>query len=100
MRGTHRMRDWEIAKYSAIVSREIERIKVLPSHRRSFVEENVCPANIIQTLEALGWEQVDFESNGWEQDTWYYFSHQDYNFQITLFYCGYTFNIELYRTED
>ena len=79
MRGTYHMRDWEIAKYNAIVSREIERIKVLPSHRRSFVEENVCPANIIQTLEVLGW---------------------DYDFQITLFYCGYTFDIELYRTED
>lgn len=100
MRGTYRMRDWEIAKYSAILSREVERMKVLPSHRRSFVEENVCPANIIQTLEALGWERIDFESNGWEQDTWYYFAHQDYDFEITLFYCGYTFNIELYRTKD
>lgn len=100
MRGTNRMRDWEIAKYNAIVSREIERMKVLSSHRRSFVEENVCPANIIQTLKALGWEKVDFESNGWEQDTWYYFSHPNYDFQITLFYCGYTFDIELYRTED
>ena len=100
MRGTHRMRDWEIAKYSAIISREIERMKVLPSHRRSFVEENICPANITQTLEALGWVREDFESNGCEQDTWYYFSHQDYDFQIILFYCGYTFNIELYRKED
>lgn len=100
MRGTHCMREWEIAKYNAIVSREIERIKVLPVYRCSFVEENVCPANIIQALENLGWEKVDFESNGWEQDTWYYFSHPDYDFQITLFYCGYTFDIKLYRTED
>lgn len=100
MRGTHSMREWEIPKYEAILSREIERMKVLPSHRRSFVEENVCPANIIQTLEALGWERIDFESNGWEQDTWYYFVHQDYDFGITLFYCGYTFKIELYRTEN
>lgn len=100
MRGKYQMRDWEIAKYNAIVSREIERIKVLPSHRRSFVEENVCPANITQILETLGWEEVDFESNGWEQDTWYYFSHPDYDFQLTLFYCGYTFDIALYRTED
>ena len=100
MRGMYHMRDWEIAKYKSIIFREIERIKVLPSYRRSFVEENVCPANIIQTLEALGWERVDFDSNGWEQDTWYCFSHPDYDFQLILFYCGYTYDIELYRTED
>jgi len=46
-----------------------------------------------------GWCDDDFETNGWEDDTWYYFSHEDYEYQVVIYYCGYTFSIEMYRSD-
>lgn len=57
------------------------------------------PAEISDMLEELGWESDESSSNGWEQDTWIPFAHEDYGFGLTLAYSGYYWTMELYRSD-
>ena len=57
------------------------------------------PAEISNMLEELGWEFDEYDSNGWEQDTWIPFSHEAYGFCLVLAYSGYYWTMELYRSD-
>ena len=58
---------------------------------------DIAPCHICDAMKTLGWEQDESDSNGWENDTWYYFSHPNYNYVLVMFYCGYTFELKMYR---
>ena len=56
---------------------------------------NLGPSQFMQLLENLGYERDDdWDSNGWEQDTWYYFDKPAAK-SLCLFYCGFTGKILL-----
>ena len=61
---------------------------------------NLGPSQFMQLLENLGYERDDdWDSNGWEQDTWYNF-FKDGHPSLTLFYCGYDGEIRLSLKEE
>lgn len=57
------------------------------------------PSEIDSTLQDLGWERLDFDSNGWQQDTWYWYANPDYDFQLTMEYSGFYGDLKLYRRD-
>ena len=99
MRGRYQMMDWELEKWVQQLTVAIAELTRDKSKAIDFTNDDVCPANIEKTLEKMGWEWDDINTNGWENDTWIYFSHNDYDFGLTLFYCGYTFEMNLYRSD-
>lgn len=71
----------------------VDRIQKDPSFEYIFNDRSLSPAEVYDILENLGWEQTMFEDNGWEQDTWYVFSHPDQPQEIRLFYSGFYWNM-------
>lgn len=57
------------------------------------------PSEVDETLQELGWERLDFDSNDWEQDTWYWYSNPNYDFQLTMEYSGFYGDLKLYRRD-
>lgn len=101
MRGTYNLTGEELDLYTGTIQAIIERL-CLPSFRREQIELSkldIAPCHVDDILKNLGWIRNDFESNGWENDTWYYYINTDYNFGLIMFYCGYTFKLVLYRTD-
>ena len=74
--------------YNDLADAEIERllpifkgiITVLESEEYDSIEVsmiNVGPKDVMDILNVLGYEREDgWNTNGWEQDTWYYFDKQ------------------------
>lgn len=58
-----------------------------------------APSELDEILREEGWERLDFETNGWQQDTWYHYSHSDYDFQLTMEYSGFYGDLKLYRND-
>lgn len=56
---------------------------------------DLSPANIKYLLESMGYELDNYDSNGWEQDTWYYFNIPEYHCRLVMYYCGFTFDLTL-----
>ena len=51
-------------------------------------------------LECIGYERKDdWETNGWEQDTWYYYTKEGHP-ELCLRYCGYDGEIKLCLCEE
>lgn len=100
MRGSYSLKDWEAEKWKREFLRFIKRLETFKNENIDLTSFDLCPSNVVDILELLGWEQGDFDSNGWEQDTWYDFAHPDYDFEVVFFYCGYTFQMYLSRKED
>ena len=75
------------------------------TNKQDFVldlRESLCycsPAEIDSTLQNLGWERLDFDSNGWQQDTWYWYANPNYDFQLTMEYSGFYGDLTLYRRD-
>ena len=101
MRGSYSLKDWEAEKWKREFLRFIKRLESIKSENENIdlTSFDLCPSNVVDILELLGWEQSDFDSNGWELDTWYDFTHPDYDFEVGFFYCGYTFRMYLSRKE-
>lgn len=59
----------------------------------------ITPSGIDDILEELEWEREDFDANGWQQDTWYNYSHNDYNFGLIMEYGGFYGGLKLYRSD-
>lgn len=97
MRGKYHMMDWEQQRWKYIITKAIEKMEKTPDYTEDLTQQDICPANIRQTLESIGWEEIGFDTNGWQNDTWYFFSHPDYDFEIVLYYEGITFDHKLYR---
>lgn len=60
---------------------------------------NASPSDIHEFIESLGWTYLEFDSNGWQQDTWYYYKHEDYSFSLVMNYGGFYGGIVLYRAD-
>ena len=57
---------------------------------------DLSPEQVIQMLNFLGYEETSHESNGWEQDTFYYYTHKNHK-ELCFFYSGHygTMNLSL-----
>lgn len=99
MRGKYTMMDWEEQKWVQRLTVAIAELTRDKSKAIDFTNDDVCPANIVSTLEKMGWEWDEQDDNGWQNDCWIYFSHYDYDFVLILHYCGYTFEMQLYRSD-
>lgn len=99
MRGQYHMMDWEEDRWKTVFSKAIEKFAEDrdPPYEEILTQQDICPANVVHVLELLGWEDTVYDTNGWQNDTWYYFSHPDYDFEIGMYYEGYTFELKLYR---
>lgn len=60
---------------------------------------NISPFEVNEALKDLGWNKKSFDQAGWQGDTWIKYNHPNYLFELVLFYCGYTFEILLYRSD-
>lgn len=58
-----------------------------------------APSELDDILQEDGWERLDFDENGWQQDTWYWYAHPDYDFQLTMEYSGFYGDLKLYRRD-
>ena len=99
MRGKWQMRDWEKDFWKSALEKRIAELKTGIVDTIDLTDEDLCPENVIDTLEILGYEYDDVDMNGWEQDTWITFTNAE-NHGVTLFYCGRTFEMKLYLTEE
>lgn len=99
MRGRYDMCSWEVEKWKQELEVIISRLTYNQQHQEDLTNYDLCPANVRSVLEKMGWTDADMSDNGWEQDTWYTFSHPDYDFDLTLYYEGYTFEMKLYRSD-
>lgn len=95
MRGRWNMMDWELEKWKQELTAAIARLSYNKQHQEDFTHLDVCPANLIDALRDMGWED-----DGWQNDCWTYFSHYDYDFVLVLYYCGHTFELKLYRADN
>ena len=99
MRGRYLMLPWEQEKWKQELSAIIDKLSYNQRHEENLTNYDLCPANVCQTLENLGWEEEDLDVNGWQHDTWYRFSHPTYPFGLVFYYEGYTFEMKLYRSD-
>ena len=99
MRGKYHMMDWEMIKWKLVLQQIIAQLVQNKLHQEDLTNYDVCPSNLIDALREMGWEDDEQEANGWQHDTWIYLSHPDYNFCLVLYYCGYTFEIKIYRSD-
>lgn len=99
MRGKYHMMDWEEKKWMQRLTVAIAELVQDKSKQIDFTNDDVCPANIVNILRKMGWEDDVQSENGWENDTWIPLAHEDYNFSLILYYCGYTFELKLYRSD-
>ena len=60
----------------------------------------VTPSDVDEILQLLGYNRDTFDTNGWEQDTWYYYSKPDTR-GLCMFYSGFygTLTLSLWETE-
>ena len=94
------MMDWELEKWTQEIAGVIKHLEWDENHQEDMSHWDACPSNIREALENLGWvEAEDMEDNGWQHDTWYTFAHPNHDFQLTFYYCGYTFEMKLYRKQ-
>ena len=100
MRGRYILLPYEQEMWKQELSLVITRLSHNQRDTEDLTNRDLSPANARDVLELLGWEESrDRDENGWEQDTWYYFKHPDFDFELTLYYTGYTFSMELYRSD-
>lgn len=98
MRGEWNLREWEKLHWTTFFERKIEELKSNRIETIDLTKEDLCPENVIDILEAMGYEYDDCLANGWEQDTDIYFTSEEVN--LRLFYCGRTFQMELTLLEE
>ena len=98
MRGEWNLRDWERTYWQVFFEKEIEKLESDSIKTVDLTKEDLCPENVIDILEAMGYESDDCAVNGWEQDTDIYFTNGKTN--LRLFYCGRTFKMELMLADE
>lgn len=58
-----------------------------------------APSDIDDYFVDIGWHRDSCETNGWQQDTWYYYYHKDYTFRMVMEYSGFYGGLKLYRED-
>ena len=61
MRGKYHMMDWEQQRWKYIITKAIEKMEKTPDYTEDLTQQDICPANIRQTLESIGWEEIGFD---------------------------------------
>lgn len=86
----------EKKKYIPYIQEGIEHLKQKKIDDINLDELN--PAKVEELLKELGYEQTDFDTNGWEMDFWITFKKPGEP-NIIVGGCGYTFTLKLYLEE-
>ena len=53
----------------------------------------LSPAEVIEIIIELDWKNIEVIASDWT--TWFYFTHNDYGFNLCLIFDGYYFNMNL-----
>lgn len=99
IRGKYKLSPEERVEVLVLIKNVLDALALDQRRIASLTEYDIAPCHIREAMRELGWRDDNFETNGWEGDTWYYFSHEDYDYGVNMFYCGYTFSIEMYRSD-
>lgn len=102
------MNNWNLTdeirnKFKPIVEDYIsllESDKLNNEHRESidFTNQGISPVQLKELLEELGYEEVDYDSNGWQHDFWQYMNNpnrEKYAKDLCIYGCGMTFDLAL-----
>ena len=100
MRGSWNLREWEYTYFTYIMRTKLEEALRNKDEAISLTQYDINPANMCDILKHMGWNEEDFETNGWEQDCWQYFSHENYPGKLCVYSCGMTFDLTLTYTEE
>lgn len=100
MKGKIDLEPWEISELTPWFEGGIYALETLERWERLDLNLfNITPDQVIQMLEHLGYEETDWEHNGWEQDTWFYFSHPEHK-ELCFFYSGRYGSMNISLAED
>lgn len=96
MRGQYFLTEDERRYWEPIFKTKIKELcEEIAEEEWDLKNENLSPANIKYLMESMGYQLDSYDSNGWEQDTWYYFNIPEYNCRLIMYYCGFTFDLTL-----
>lgn len=97
MRGAYYLNEAEIEQWKPLFEDYIPLICERPVYW-SLTDVNLGPANVkFMLTNILGYEELEWDSNGWEQDTWYKFQIPETDITLVMYYCGFTFDLTLSR---
>ena len=91
MRGSYRMMDWELEKVKTLLEKGIKDLEA-GYEIIDFTREDVCPYNLREGLEALGYEWSDNEENLY--DFWWYFTKEN-EYKVCVFFDAQTFELNM-----
>ena len=95
MRGSYRMMDWELEKVKTLLEKGIKDLEA-GYEIIDFTREDVCPYNLREGLEALGYIYEDREDNNY--DYWWYFVNKHHYLCIT--FNAEFFNLKMFFVEE
>lgn len=95
MRGSYRMMDWELEKVKTLLEKGIKDLET-GYEIIDFTREDVCPYNLREGLEALGYIYEDREDNNY--DYWWYFVNKHHYLCIT--FNAESFNLKMFFVEE
>ena len=97
MRGSYRMMDWEIEKWTGIIFRDIEKLLCGVEKEIKYTECNLCAYNIENILECLDYVYVEEDIN--HHDFWFFYENPHTEVKITVFTNVDTAELTMYLTE-
>lgn len=94
--------DKEKNYYVSLIRYGIEQLKLNRIEEFNLSNKGINPYQVWQILhDEFNYEFPDFETNGWEQDTWMYFTNKSNPKDILcLFSCGMTYELKLTVSEE
>ena len=95
MRGSYRMMDWELEKVKTLLEKGIKDLEA-GYEIIDFTREDVCPYNLREGLEALGYIYENREDNNY--DYWWYFVNKHHYLCIT--FNAESFNLKMFFVEE
>ena len=91
--------DKERAYWLQRIQTDMCRLRTEPIDDIDYSNEDINPAGIRYIFqEELGYYET-YDSNGWEQDTWYHFYNEEKDIALTVFSCGITFEMKIILSE-
>ena len=103
MRGEWALRDWEKDYLCYTLKSQIDVLSKKETYEEiDFTPCNINPYQLQVILDQLGWQELDVDTNGWEQDRWAYFEHPELypGRRLVVFSCGITFELKIYFVEE
>lgn len=90
---------WDLTKeekeyFTLLLSYGIQQLQLGRTDEFDLTNKGISPWQAKELLETMGYEFIDFQDNGWEQDRNYYFKG------LRLSSCGATFELALYLDDE